>query len=35
LQSYVVYLGGQHDENLGHQVVADSHHEILASVLGR
>lgn len=33
-QSYVVYLGGQHDGNLGHQLVADSHHELLGSVLG-
>lgn len=33
-QSYVVYLGGQHDETLEHELVADSHHELLASVLG-
>jgi len=33
-QSYVVYLGGQHDENLEHQLVADSHHELLESILG-
>jgi len=33
-QSYVVYLGGQHDENLEHEVVADSHHVLLGSILG-
>eukprot|EP00252_Welwitschia_mirabilis_P014947 TRINITY_DN3302_c0_g1_i6.p1 TRINITY_DN3302_c0_g1~~TRINITY_DN3302_c0_g1_i6.p1 ORF type:complete len:196 (-),score=40.48 TRINITY_DN3302_c0_g1_i6:16-603(-) len=32
-KSYVVYLGGQ-EEDLEHNVVADYHHELLASVLG-
>eukprot|EP00252_Welwitschia_mirabilis_P014131 TRINITY_DN3116_c0_g1_i9.p1 TRINITY_DN3116_c0_g1~~TRINITY_DN3116_c0_g1_i9.p1 ORF type:complete len:762 (-),score=169.38 TRINITY_DN3116_c0_g1_i9:277-2562(-) len=33
LHSYVVYLGGQH-ENLDPHVLADYHHELLAPVLG-
>jgi len=33
-QSYVVYLGGQHDESLEHELVADSHHGLLGSILG-
>lgn len=33
-QPYVVYLGGQHNENVDRQLVAGSHHELLASVRG-
>jgi len=32
-KSYVVYLGGHHDDNVDHQQVVDSHHELLGSVL--
>ena len=31
--SYVVYLGVQHDENLDHQLLAKSHRDLLGSVL--
>ena len=33
-QPYVVYLGGQHDENVDRQLVVESHHELLALVRG-
>ncbi|XP_059068384.1 subtilisin-like protease SBT5.3 [Cryptomeria japonica] len=33
-QSYVVYLGGHHDGRLSAVEVADSHYELLSSVLG-
>jgi len=31
---YVVYLGGHHDENLESELVTQSHHQLLGSVLG-
>eukprot|EP00253_Pinus_taeda_P006227 PITA_06227 len=33
MQPYVVYLGGQQDENLESELVAQSHHQLLGSVL--
>jgi len=33
-QPYVVYLGGQHNENVDCQLVAESHHELQALVQG-
>ncbi|KAH9317964.1 hypothetical protein KI387_019733 [Taxus chinensis] len=33
-QSYVVYLGGVHEEGLGSRLLAHSHFELLSSVLG-
>ena len=29
-----MYLGGQHDENIKHQLVIDSHHKLLGFVIG-